>query len=147
MRITGILIIVVLLCTAIGCSSIYKTEREYFTRPEVREEYIADHPGCRYGDQIRDGEIIRGMDIYEVIASWGLPNVYLVSKEEPKEFWIYYVQDGESKLVLIYTLTFDDACLEGWDIDQKRFDDYSIVSDMSIKTEPLGSVGSLRKKF
>ena len=86
------------------------------------------------------------MDIYEVIASWGLPNVYLVSKEEPKEFWIYYVQDKESKSVLIYTLTFSDIYLEGWDIDQKRFDDYRIVSDMGVGGEPAGTVGTIRKK-
>ena len=147
MRTTGILIVAALLCTGIGCSHISHTEREFFTRPEAREQYIAANPDCQYSDQIRNGEIIRGMDIYEVIASWGLPNVYLVSKEEPNEYWIYYVQAEESKLVLIYTLTFRDIFLEGWDIDQKRFDDYRIVSDVSIEGEPVGTVGTIRKKF
>lgn len=146
MKITRTLIVVVLMCTAIGCSGISQTEREFFTRPEAREQYIVDNPDCQFGNQIRNGEIIKGMDIYEVIASWGLPNVYLVSKEEPKEFWIYYVQDEDSKSVLIYSLTFEDDCLEGWDIDQKRFDDYRIVSDMSHTGEPPGSIGTLRKK-
>jgi hypothetical protein len=147
MKITGTLLTVVLLCTAVGCSSISQTEREYFTRPEAREQYIIDHPDCAYGDQIRNGEIIRGMDIYEVIASWGLPNVYLVSEEAPKEYWIYYVQEGVSKAVLIYTLTFAEERLEGWDIDQKRFDDYRIVSGMSDKSEQSRQFDSLKKKF
>ena len=147
MRITGILIAIALLCTGIGCSGISNTEQEFFTRPEAREQYIIAHPDCPFDNQIRNGEIIRGMEIYEVIASWGLPNVYLVSKEESKEFWIYYVQDTESKLVLIYTLTFSDVYLEGWDIDQKRFDDYRIVSDMSVGKKSAGTIGTIRKKF
>lgn len=147
MKITGILLTVVLLGAAIGCSSISHTEREYFTRPEAREQYIIDHPNCTHSDQIRNGEIIRGMDIYEVIASWGLPNVYLVSKEQPKEYWIYYVQEEASKAVLIYTLTFGGEHLEGWDIDQKRFDDYRIVSDMSVEAEPARTLGTIKKKY
>ncbi len=147
MKITGTLFIVVLLCIAVGCSSISQTEREYFTRPEAREQYIIDHPDCTCRDQIRNGEIIRGMDIYEVIASWGLPNVYLVSKEVPKEYWIYYVQEGASKAVLIYTLTFAEDYLEGWDIDQKRFDDYRIVSDMSVKPERSKMFDTIKKKY
>jgi hypothetical protein len=147
MKITGILLTAVLLCFAIGCSHISQTEREYFTRPEAREQFIIDHPDCAHIDQIRNGEIIRGMDIYEVIASWGLPNVYLVSKEQPKEYWIYYVQEKASKAVLIYTLTFAGEYLEGWDIDQKRFDDYRIVSDMSVEETPVNTLGSIKKKY
>lgn len=147
MRITGTLLTVLLLCIALGCSSVSRTEREYFTRPEAREQYIVDHPECAYRDQIKNGEIIRGMDIYEVIASWGLPNVYLVSEDRPKEHWIYYVQEESSKSVLIYTLTFDGEYLEGWDIDQKRFDDYRIVSGPGGEAEPQRPFDSLRKKY
>ncbi len=147
MKITGILLTAVLLCAAIGCSGISRTEREYFTRPEAREQYIIDHPDCAHSDQIRNGEIVRGMDIYEVIASWGLPNVYLVSEKTPKEYWIYYVQEESSKAVLIYTLTFGGERLEDWDIGQKRFDDYRIVSDMNVKTEPGRTLGTIRKKY
>ena len=147
MRITGILMIIALCCTVIGCSGVSRTEREFFTRPEAREQYIADHPDCAFGEHIRNGEITRGMDIYEVIASWGLPNVYLVSKEEPKEFWIYYVQDPDSKSVLIYTLTFGDVYLEGWNIDQKRYDDYRVVSGASTGKKPMEAVGTVKKKY
>jgi hypothetical protein len=147
MRVSVLLILAVLLCTCIGCSGIHQTEREDFTKPEAREKYLAANPASRHGDQIRNGEIMRGMDLYEVIASWGLPNVYLVSGEEAKEYWIYYVQQRESKSVLIYTLTFSDDSLEGWNIDQKRLDDYRIVKDMSESTTPPGTFGSLKKKF
>jgi hypothetical protein len=135
------------LVSCIGCSSAFRTEREDFTDPEARETYIDAHPDCRYGEQILNGEIIRGMDIYEVIASWGLPNVYLASGEGPKEHWIYYVQNSESKSVLIYTLTFTDDNLEGWNIDQKRLDDHRIVSDLAPSSVSPEALGSLKRKY
>ncbi len=147
MKRTICLILAMVFCAGIGCSGISHTERENFTRPEAREKYIVSHPECKHEVHIRNGEIIRGMDIYEVMASWGLPNVYLASTDEPKEFWIYYVQQKDTKTVIIYTLTFDNNCLEGWDIDQKRFDDYRIVSETKLSTEEPGDVGTMRKKF
>ncbi|MBN1884598.1 MAG: hypothetical protein JW876_03605 [Candidatus Krumholzibacteriota bacterium] len=114
--------------TGCGCAGMSTVEREYLTEPASREQYLVDHPGCAFIRHIRNGEIVRGMVFDEVMASWGLPNVYMASEGTPREYWIYYVQGEDTRSILIYTLLFHDSCLEQWEIDQKRFADTRIVS-------------------
>jgi hypothetical protein len=121
---TFALILAAFLCS---CSCVSTVERERLIPVESREEYCRVHPECRHIEQIRNGEIIRGMIGNEVIASWGMPNVYLVSKDGAEEYWIYYVQEPEQHSVMIYSLCFDeDNVLSDWEIDLKRFQNYSI---------------------
>jgi hypothetical protein len=111
-----------------GCSCRSNVEREEFTSSATREIYIEGHPESAFQENIRNGEIIRGMNEDEVIASWGMPNVYLTSKTMEEERFIYYVQDRETRSVLVYSLDFDsDNILYNWDIDQKRLSSYSLV--------------------
>lgn len=121
-----------LLLFTFGCSGLSTVERAELTNIESREHFITSNPGSIYCENIRNGEIVRGMNIYEVIASWGLPNVYLVSRKEPHENWIYYVQDQDTRSILIYTLTFGDDLLDGWEIDMKRFIDQRVVYDFDM---------------
>jgi hypothetical protein len=116
----------------VGCSGLSTVERAELTNLESREHFISSNPNSIFCENIRNGEIIRGMNIYEVIASWGLPNVYLVLHKRPRENWIYYVQDQDTRSILIYTLTFNDDLLEGWEIDMKRFVDQRVVYDSDI---------------
>lgn len=118
----------VLLVVWCGCSCKSVTERASLVASESREEYVRLHPDCRFGDLIREGEITRGMNVDEVIAAWGMPDVYAVSKKSPAEHWIYYIRDREALMMLIYTLTFEDDTLSIWDIDQKRFTSQGIAS-------------------
>lgn len=121
-----------LLLFLVGCSGLSTVERAELTDIESREHFISTNPSSIYCENIRNGEIVRGMNIYEVIASWGLPNVYLVARKEPHENWIYYVQDHDTRSILIYTLTFNDDLLEGWGIDMKRFVDQRVVYDSDM---------------
>jgi len=100
----------------VGCSTVSTVERAELTF-------------------IKNGEIVRGMTIYDVIASWGLPNVYITGKENDNEYWIYYIGVENSNSILIYTLTFNEDTLKDWDIDQKRFIDRGIVSEVTIVDE------------
>lgn len=103
-------------------------EREELVDLCEREDYVKKHPECRFGENILSGEIVRGMEGNEVMASWGLPNVYLLSKNGPNEYWVYYVHNEDSRSILIYTLTFNDKNnLADWDIDIKRFNGGSYV--------------------
>lgn len=129
MRTSAMTIAALLFLFMAGCSTVSNVERAELTNLESREHFISSNPGSIFCENIRNGEIVRGMNIYEVIASWGLPNVYLVSHTEPKENWIYYVQDTDTRAILIYTLTFNDDLLEDWGIDMKRFVDQRIVYD------------------
>ena len=106
----------------LGCACSSLVEREAFVDLSAREEYVALNPDCMYNENIRDGEITRGMNGHEVMASWGLPNVYMISRKQAEEYWVYYVDDRASSSILIYTLTFnEDNVLNDWDIDMKRF--------------------------
>jgi hypothetical protein len=130
-----------------GCSNLSTVERAELTDVESREYFITTNPSSQFCDYIRNGEIIRGMNIYEVIASWGLPNVYLVSRKEPHENWIYYVEDPDTRSLLVYTLSFRDNVLEAWEIDMKRFVDQRIVYDSDVPRRlPARSIKETSKR-
>lgn len=147
MRFTSFLLVTILVFLCLGCSGMSNIERESLTKPEAREDYILKHPEGKHNECIRNGEIIRGMDIYEVIASWGLPNVYLAPKEEPWEYWIYYIQHDDSRVVLVYTLTFGDDLLKDWSIDQKRFVHNRIASEMTAREDTPAMPRPVKKKY
>ncbi len=127
----------------LGCSGVSTVEQADLTRLESREHFIELNPNSLFCEYVRNGEIIRGMNIYEVIASWGLPNVYLVSRQDHSENWVYYVEDRDSRSILIYTLTFREEMLETWEIDMKRFADQRIVfdTDTPIRLIPKNGAG------
>jgi hypothetical protein len=120
MRLMLVLSTVAMLLTSYGCSCVPTVERANLTSAASREEFTKTHPDCAHNDCIKNGEIVRGMSAHEVMASWGLPNVYIVTRTSPSEQWIYYVRDRDSLSMLIYTLGFADDTLRVWDVDQKR---------------------------
>ncbi len=138
--IAALLVVAVML----GCSGVSTVERADLTRLESREHFIELNPNGLFCEYVRNGEIIRGMNIYEVIASWGLPNVYLVSRKDNSENWIYYVEDRDSRSILIYTLTFREDMLETWEIDMKRFADQRIVFDTDMPIRLIPSEGPVK---
>ncbi len=147
MRCALILFIGALLLTLCGCSGVSTLERANLTSLESRQEYVKLHPEGDHNDCIRNGEIISGMNMHEVIASWGLPNVYVVTRTQPTEQWIYYIKDIDSLSMFIYTLSFADDTLKVWDIDQKRFVGHGIVTKGETGPEiPLSTRSDLKKK-
>lgn len=128
MRFMLILSAVALLATSYGCSCVSTVERANLTPAVVRTEYIRLHPDGAHNDCIRNGEIVRGMSAHEVVASWGLPNVYVLTRTSPGEQWIYYIKDRDSLAMLVYTLGFADDTLRVWNIDQKRDVGQGIIS-------------------
>ena len=136
MRYFTILLTCLAISFAAGCSCTSQVEREELVDIASREDYIHLNPDGLYNENILQGEITRGMSGHEVMASWGLPNVYLISRKELEEYWVYYVEDGSSSSIIIYTLTFDDDnSLTDWDIDMKRFTDHSVVYDPKVQSE------------
>jgi len=132
---------------SIGCSCFSNIEREDLVDLCEREEYVKEHPECRFRDNIICGEIVRGMESDEVMASWGMPNVYLISKSSDNEYWVYYVQDENLQSVLIYTLTFNNHNnLDDWDIDIKRFTGTSYVLSPTAREMPINHTQSAVKK-
>lgn len=111
-----------------GCTCKSTVERANLVAADAREDYVRLHPDGIFNDLIREGEITHGMSVNEVIASWGMPNVYALSRSSPSEHWIYYIRDRESLSMLIYTLTFENDTLRVWDIDQKRLTGQGIAA-------------------
>lgn len=147
MRLVLIICACALLVAAIGCSCVSTVERANRLPAACREDYVKLHPGCSYAESIVNGEIVRGMSSHEVIASWGLPNVYVVTRTSPTEQWIYYLRDRDALTMLIYTLTFADDTLQIWDIDQKRFVGQGIVStDENKRVVPAATVEDTRRR-
>jgi hypothetical protein len=108
------------LVAASGCSCVSQMERANLTTAESRERYVSSNPGSQFKLNVANGEIVRGMSINDVVASWGLPNVYVVAKEKPREHWIYYMYEESTNSILEYTLSFSADTLEDWDVDQRR---------------------------
>jgi len=138
MRLVLILSAMALLATTYGCSCVSTIERADLTAAASRDEYVRLHPDGLHNGCIKNGEIVRGMSAREVIASWGLPNVYIAAKTTPAEQWIFYIKDHDSLSMLIYTLGFMDDTLQAWDIEQKRFVGQGIVSGRErLGTTPI----------
>jgi hypothetical protein len=105
------------------------------------------HPEGDHNNFIQNGEIVPGMNVHEVIASWGLPNVYVVTRMEPTEQWIYYLKDRDSLSMLIYTLSFANDTLQIWNVEQKRFVGQGIVSkDETVPETAIPTIQDIRKK-
>ena len=148
MRYLPLLFAMSLLIFVSGCSCTNQVEREDFTSSDAREIFIEGHPESAFQENIRNGEIIRGMNEDEVIASWGMPNVYLTSRVREEERFIYYIQDKETSSVLVYMLDFDsDNILYDWGIDEKRLSSYGLVNyeDYPISTGSSSATGSGKK--
>jgi hypothetical protein len=130
-----------------ACSRVSTLERANLTSLESRQDYIRLHPEGDHNNFIQNGEIVPGMNVHEVIASWGLPNVYVVTRMEPTEQWIYYLKDRDSLSMLIYTLRFANDSLQVWDVEQKRFVGQGIVSkDEAVPEVPISTIDAIKKK-
>lgn len=117
-----------------GCSTIGTVERENLVDPQLRADYIDKHPAGRFNQNIMNGEITRGMESDEVIASWGFPNVLLVDNESTSQYWVYYTSGADAGSVHIYTLNFDNSNLVDWDIDIKRFSHFSLDNNIYVES-------------
>lgn len=146
MRFVMIICACALLIASIGCSCVSTVERANRTPAACREDYVKLHPDSPHAGSIVNGEIVRGMSAQEVMASWGLPNVYVVTRTSPTEQWIYYLRDRDALTMLIYTLTFADDTLQVWDIDQKRFVGQGIVSTEANKRLMPAATGEETRK-
>jgi hypothetical protein len=143
------LAVVALLALAgvLGCSGVSTVERANLTDPMDRAGYVKSHPGDVHALFVQDGEITRGMSADEVIASWGMPNVYTLSRTEPAENWIYYVRARDSAVLVIYTLTFRADTLATWTIEQRRAIGQTVVSAFEPPTgDSPRSDGDRRKR-
>lgn len=80
---------------------------------ELREDYLKEFPDGTNNDHIRRGEVVRGMTLYEVLASWGVPDRRLVS-DKGQERWVYVLMDELSMDWVCYEYDFRNNALLDW---------------------------------
>jgi hypothetical protein len=81
---------------------------------ELRDDYFRTFPQGPNNDHIRRGEIVRGMNLFEVLASWGIPDARVVSPEGNREHWIYVLLDDLSMDWICYEYEFLGNSLADW---------------------------------
>jgi hypothetical protein len=82
-----------------------------------RSEYLKNNPDGKYNSNILNGEVTKGMDVFAVLASWGLPHLRRGSAQSSTESWVYYSLDEHTQKVLSYELIFVDDTLKRWILD------------------------------
>jgi hypothetical protein len=80
---------------------------------DLRAEYLAMNPDSPYRDNVVRGEIVKGMDAFGVLASWGSPE-RRAREENAAERWVYVDADQDSGDSIEYALQFRDGTLNGW---------------------------------
>ena len=81
---------------------------------ELRDDYFRTFPEGPNNDHIRRGEVVKGMNLFEVLASWGIPDARVVSDEGSKERWIYVLLDDLSMDWVCYEYEFAANALIEW---------------------------------
>jgi hypothetical protein len=116
----------------------------------LREEFFKTHPDGKYNENITRGEVVRGMDYFEVLASWGNP----IKREKPTpnvEYWLYLEEDEDSGDWVQYKLVFRASVLEDWELarhtSQGRLGETERQSPTVLrKGSPLTGSGTPTKK-
>jgi hypothetical protein len=91
------------------------TEPDYLLK--LRADYLSSNPSGEYNEFIKRGEVVRGMDVLEVLAAWGHPKVR-TKFTDLTEKWTYHEVDPDSKDSIDYTFTFHQGVLSDWALER-----------------------------
>ncbi len=112
--VSGVLLLVIAAC---GASTLRRSEPDFSDLADLRSEYIARHPEGPYCENVIRGEIVKGMDVFGVIASWGLPE-RRVQDGVDFERWLYVDLDDTAAQTVGYALEFERGVLKSWDVQR-----------------------------
>lgn len=120
-----------------GCATAPPSRTETSAIRELREDYLKQFPDSPHNDHVLRGEVVRGMTLYEVLASWGIPDRRIVS-DAGKERWVYVLMDDLSMDWVVYEYDFRDNALVDWTSARGAANGYALdtpdqrVSAMSL---------------
>jgi hypothetical protein len=97
-----------------SCAHLPESTRSDQRMAGIREEYLRGHPDGKFNVFISEGRVVKGMGIFEVLASWGLPNARRSSDDGNTEYWAYYAKDEPTQKIVSYELVFQDKVLTHW---------------------------------
>lgn len=111
-------------------------ESDYLLK--LRAEYLASNPEGQYNEFIQRGEVVKGMDILEVLAAWGHPK--LREKRTPtSEDWLYRTVDEDSGDWYEYIFRFQNNVLSEWELTR------NFAAGGSIPVPSIGNASTLSK--
>jgi hypothetical protein len=112
-----ILLVASLVALTSSCATVPRAPQNHDVA-SIRTQYFADYPDGTYNDQIRNSELVKGMNVLEVLASWGIPERRCCTKSNGVESWTYESRDPMSQDFIIYNLAFEKRILTGWTMDR-----------------------------
>ncbi len=98
-----------------GCGSNLRLTKESTPAylPDLRAQFYAEYPSTPYKDNVDRGEVVKGMDRFGVLASWGYPE-RRTRQGLVQERWVYVVTDEASGDSIEYMLAFKNGVLKNW---------------------------------
>ena len=100
-----------------SCTHAPRSTHQTDATVSIRTEYLQGHPRGKFNDRVRKGELVKGMNVMEVLASWGIPN-QRQSTDHDSETWTYASRDDFSKDFVSYALVFRDQVLRSWLVER-----------------------------
>ena len=130
-----------LLLLFIACAHTPQALNDDLTVRQMREEFLREHPDGQHNLYVARGEVVRGMNVLEVSASWGIPETRRQSKDRKQEYWTYFSADEISGDWSRYTLTFEGKVLADWHVVRHfnkngQLTQSSTATDASAATNP-----------
>jgi hypothetical protein len=113
LRALPLLLVVIALACSQNPRRDESTESDYIRM--LRDEFFKTHPNGIHNEYIARGEVVRGMDFLEVLASWGNP----IKREKPSpdvEYWVYLEEEEETKDWVQYKFVFRKSVLDDWEV-------------------------------
>jgi hypothetical protein len=122
-RVRGFAIITVLavsIAVTAGCSYTPRTLNESASVLEIRNDFLTSNPDGEFNEFIRKGEVTRGMNYSEVLASWGAPDARIRTNDNKGEIeaWSYTALDDINGDWIQFTFQFEAKMLADWDIQR-----------------------------
>ncbi len=142
------LLVVLSIGLTASCAHVPTMLNENPETAKLRTEYLRSHPYGAHNAQIERGEVARGMDAMEVLASWGVPQKREARAKANKELWTYTSRDDQSGDAVVYELVFVDRILQRWSIERTTAGaGVSYISsveriDESLMLQPVNGTGS-----
>jgi hypothetical protein len=114
LSVSGVLLALLAAC---GASTLRRSQSDFSDLADLRSEYVTRHPDSPYCENVSRGEIVKGMDVFGVIASWGIPESRTPDGPE-FERWLYVDLDDVSREPVGYALQFEKGVLRSWDVQR-----------------------------
>jgi len=131
------LLSVSLLVLVVGCASSLRLTRDPRADrlADLRAEYFAMNPDSPYRNNVERGEVVKGMDAFGVLASWGSPE-RRARDEDAAERWVYVDTDENSGNSIEYALSFREGLVDSWTTLRHAYGGPALRDDSNLATTP-----------